>query len=316
MEGLTKNQNFLDTLHLIATEGLPAHPVLKTYLHAYNPADVLDLENGNLAQALCADCDLDWPYRTLLTCGGSESLYLPTQSGNSKLGPLRNWSTPNVGFTDTAGIYHRTCPGASHVCSKECYVHKFVRRYSHVLASQIATYELIELAIAHGRNLRLSPAPKAGSVTRGHVSGDLHSALYVHKLIEMISYYSKAQFYFYTRSWRVDDMVESILELSALPNCRVIFSTDREIADPREYVAPDGSRPYEGLNIPTAFYMSQPEDVQYMTGNELITFRNNRKIEQRSIKLTNGYIVPVCPPENGNKKHKQITCTKCGICTP
>ena len=316
MEGLTQNENFLDILNLVATEGLPAPPVLKVALHAFNTADVMDLENGNLATALCADCGINWPDRKLLTCNGSESVYLPTQSGNTKLVIIRNWSTHNVGFTDTAGIYRRTCPGASHLCSKECYVHNFVRRYSHVLASQIATYELIELAIAHNRNLRLSPAPKAGSVTRGHVSGDLHSSEYVCKLIEMVRYYSKAQFYFYTRSWRVDDMVQSILELSALPNCRVIFSTDREIADPREYVAPDGTRPYEGLNIPTAFYMSNSEDVQYMTGNELITFRNNRKTEQRSIKLTNGYIVPVCPPENGNKKHKQITCTKCGICTP
>ena len=111
-------------------------------------------------------------------------------------------------------------------------------------------------------------------------------------------------------------MVQSILELSSLPNCRVLFSTDREIPDPREYVAPDGTRPYEGLDIPTAFYMSNSEDVQYMTGEETIVFRNNRRTEQRSIKLANGAVDPVCPPENGKPEHKHIQCITCRICLP
>lgn len=250
-----------------------------------------------------------------MIASSTNTVHIKTQPGNKKLGKLKNWSTPNGGYTDGNGQYFCTCPGASSVCLNGCYVIQIIKRYNHVLDSQIQTHKLIQYAIKHGADLRLSPTPKSGSTTRGHVSGDLESSEYVNKLIEMVSHYSDCWFYFYTRSWRVDGMAEALTRLFHQPNVNLIFSTDKDMADPREYTAPNGSRPWESLKgMKTAYFIADLDDIDYMTGEELIAFRNNRRSDQRQIYFPSGKKVTVCPKENGNRHNQKVTCQTCRIC--
>lgn len=69
MEGLSPDsQDFMDILHLVAIDGLDTNAGLKQYTHIFALDDVIDYENGNALDAVCADCGISYDNRKTTPC--------------------------------------------------------------------------------------------------------------------------------------------------------------------------------------------------------------------------------------------------------
>lgn len=138
------------------------------------------------------------------------------------------------------------------------------------------------------------------SKVRIHVSGDFDSEVYIDKWIQIVQARPNTKFYFYTRSWRLPNLLPKIDELADCGNITAWFSCDKDTGEPplRE-------------NIGRAYMaVSDDEVIQYPT--EMV-FRVSRKT--RVVKWNNGSTV--CPVErvvNRTVDHSKITCANCKLC--
>ena len=215
---------------------------------------------------------------------------LHIQPKNYKLGNIWNISLPAV----------ETCGGLSAACAGpdgKCYVLKIYKRRPTVLKAHQNTYVGILEALENGDEFELPTKVKDGDVFRLHVAGDFFDSAYVYAWINLMVNNPNIQFFAYTRSWRMPEMVESLHALAALPNMELLLSVDRDTGYPNE-------DDWSGFR--TAFMMVTDDDAYLVKPDTHVVFRDNRHVV---LKQVNGNLV--CPTENGITK---TTCEKCKWC--
>lgn len=135
-------------------------------------------------------------------------------------------------------------------------------------------------------------------VMRIHVSGDFYSIEYIRKWAEIVRRSPRQQFFAYTRSWRVEEMLPELVKLGGLPNFQMWWSIDRETG-PAPLIR----------GVRRAYMAIDDVDAEHAPDDCDLVFRDN---PGTVMKKANG--VMVCPPENGVAIKNKITCSNCGIC--
>ena len=130
-------------------------------------------------------------------------------------------------------------------------------------------------------------------VVRIHVAGDVYSANYARKWVEICRCCPETTFYTYTRSWRIASIAPVLEELAALENVRLWYSADDDTGVPPEL--PEGVR--------VAWLMDR-QDGEMETVDLVFRVRKLRSEPAKRIGLS-----LVCPVENGSDKE-----TDCGTC--
>jgi len=215
---------------------------------------------------------------------------LHIQPKNYKLGNIWNISLPAV----------ETCGGLSAACAGpdgKCYVLKIYKRRPTVLKAHQNTYVGILEALENGEELELPTKVKDGDVFRLHVAGDFFDSAYVYAWMRLMTNNPNIQFFAYTRSWRMPEMVSSLHALAALPNMELLLSVDRDTGYPNAD---------DWYGFRTAFMMVTDDDANLVQPDTHVVFRDNRHV---ILKQVNGNLV--CPTENGITK---TTCEKCKWC--
>ena len=215
---------------------------------------------------------------------------LHIQPKNYKLGNIWNMSIPAV----------ETCGGLSAACAGpdgKCYVLKIYKRRPTVLKSHQNTYVGILEALENGDEFELPTKVKDGDVFRLHVAGDFFDSAYVYAWMRLMTNNPHIQFFAYTRSWRMPEMVASLNALAALPNMELLLSVDRDTGYPNAD---------DWYGFRTAFMMVTDDDADLVRPDTHVVFRDNRFA---ILKQVNGNLV--CPTENGITK---TTCEKCKWC--
>lgn len=141
--------------------------------------------------------------------------------GNIKIGPIPSFSLPS----------RFTCPGATKWCRENCYAARFERvrpncrlAYARNLMLTWHTWRFVRVL------LRKIPADLP--VLRIHVSGDFHSAAYIEAWHRIARQRPHTQFWAYTRSWAVPELLKPLEVLRALPNVHLWASIDPDMPDP------------------------------------------------------------------------------------
>lgn len=187
----------------------------------------------------------------------------PWGLGNSKLGPgVYTYSKTAV----------ETCPGATEHCISVC----FARRMG-------AHVDLLHRENTK-RGASLPPLPDDARLVRGHVGGDFDTATYILAWCRLATKRPEVQFWFYTRSWRVPQLLPFLEILRELPNVQVWASMDPD-CEP----APPGWR--------RAWMSTDPRGAGDLVG-------------KACYRTEDGIIAPVCPEEAGTKEN----CVACGYC--
>lgn len=190
----------------------------------------------------------------------------PWGRGNSKLGP---------------GVYTyskmpgriASCPGSTDHCEAVCYAKRITNPW--VLALWRANQE---------RGSELPPLPDDARLVRGHVSGDFDSVEYIEAWAALAEARPEVSFWFYTRSFRVPELLPALERLRALSNVQMWASMDAD-ADP----PPKGWR--------RAWLDSDPRATAV-------------RIAKYAYETEDGVVAPVCPEESGTKPN----CEACGYC--
>ena len=207
---------------------------------------------------------------------------------NTKLGyGIHTWSIPAKD----------TCPGRSHLCSDRCYAGRghFVRpAVDQLYRRNLEFSETEEFTNWLISGLRYH----AVRVMRIHVAGDFYSPEYIAKWDAIVARSPRTLFFVYTRSWRLDELLLPILQLSRQPNISVWFSIDRET----------GPAPLH-RGIRQAYMAVNDADAAAAPDHCDLVFRDR---PGSPLKNTNGILV--CPAENGVGGKMHHTCTSCGVC--
>lgn len=137
-------------------------------------------------------------------------------------------------------------------------------------------------------------------VLRIHASGDFYDAAYIRNWITILDGCPNTEFYAYTRSWRVPELLDPLIGLAQMPNMRMWWSTDPEIHM-------FGERPPRLPHTRVAWMQVNDEDQvpQYVN----VVFRTEKL--RKTVLITAGGKL-VCPVENGLEMH--TTCSECGVC--
>ena len=204
--------------------------------------------------------------------------------GNTKTGqPIALFNLPRID----------TCPGASALCIKHCYV-KRSNRFPQVSPSHKARFEATKQADFVDRMVH-DIKNSGKKIIRIHTAGDFFSAKYTADWVKIAKQNPEVAFYAYTRSWRCSDILRQLDRLRRLPNMQLWWSSDSETGSPPEgFVA----------------YMAVTDDDVPAFDTTLV-FRVQRKALCKTIGGVN-----VCPLESGRPELKErgLTCAKCRIC--
>ena len=209
---------------------------------------------------------------------------------NQKLGPLiHSWSLP-------AGT-EWSCPGESGICRARCYAKRghfqqrnvreaYLRNWDFAHTEGFVDWMIAALKVQFVRVMRI------------HVSGDYYDVDYVRKWVRVVKAARRVYFFAYTRSWRREDQLPELIQLSRLPNFQLFWSIDRETG-PAPLVR-GIKRAYMAIDDIDARHA--PDDCDLVFRDKPITV----------LKKANGVLV--CPPENGTHPQVKITCSTCGLC--
>lgn len=160
--------------------------------------------------------------------------------GNTKIGNIVSFSLPAI----------TTCPGRTPWCEKKCYAHRLEKRYPNVRNSYASNLEASKQE-DFVEKMNESLAKIKTNTVRLHVSGDFYSIEYIENWIKIIKANPDIQFYTYTKSWRIPDLLPYIVTLAQVENLVVFASTDD---DTKGETIPKGMREaYAGDNKPDKF---------------------------------------------------------------
>lgn len=185
-----------------------------------------------------------------------------------------------------------TCPGQSELCSTHCYA-KMGRFHFPAVEERLAWNYQQSLRTDFVSRMIAEIKRKGVLVVRLHCSGDLYSAEYALKWLEVMRQCPKVRFYLYSRSWRIEDIAPVLEQMAALRCCRVWFSVDCETGIP--------------ASIPPSVrlaYLQADEDEEPELLDLLFVVRRLKSYAKRvSLPM-------LCPHQAG----KQDNCGSCGTC--
>lgn len=186
-----------------------------------------------------------------------------------------------------------TCPGASALCIKHCYV-KRSNRFPQVKPSHQARYEA-SLRDDFVEKMVADVERSGKKIVRIHTSGDFYRQKYIADWVKIIRQTPSVAYYSYTRSWRINELRRNLDRLRRLPNMQLWWSSDKETGVP-----PEGR----------VMYMSV-EDSDVPGFEASLVFR----VKQDTVRTSVGGI-KVCPLDIGSPEDeaKKITCAECRIC--
>ena len=211
----------------------------------------------------------------------SKSLLFP---GNSRTGPqIALFNLPRVD----------TCPGATALCVKHCYV-KRTNRFPQVEPAHQARYEA-SLKDDFAQRMVEDIVRSRKKILLVHTSGDFYGEKYIADWINIVEQTPETAYYAYTRSWRHPRLMRQLDRLRRLPNMQLWWLSDRETGSPPEGVVA---------------YMSVDDSDIPEFGASLV-FRVKRDTVRTSIGGVN-----VCPLESGKPEsmERRITCDGCRMC--
>lgn len=138
--------------------------------------------------------------------------------GNSKLGERvytfsRLPGKPGGSYTDSG-----TCPGMTAACGSVCYAKNMFTNKN----------ALLDQFYRNTIDPDLSGLPEDAEIVRIHVSGDFDSVDYIESWIELVRERPEVRFFGYTRSWALQDLYGSLIELRDEPNVQLFASVDED----------------------------------------------------------------------------------------
>ena len=141
--------------------------------------------------------------------------------GNQKVGKVWTFSLPSL----------ITCPGASTWCQEHCYARRLER--FRVCCRQAY---LRNLTLSHEPDRLvqqvLAALPEDAQHMRIHVGGDFYGVDYIRAWLTICQARPNTQFWAYTRSWDVPELLQSLERLRVLPNVELFASTDTDMPLP------------------------------------------------------------------------------------
>jgi len=219
---------------------------------------------------------------------------------NAKLGAVWGWSIPAV----------TTCPGATSACLTSCYAKRgnfvFPAIQNFFRQNYEGSQEESFVEVMSGLILQ-----KQCRVFRIHISGDFYSKEYIEKWIQIVGNVNKrlgktgefCRFYFYTRSWRIKELLPALRRFAKMPHVYAWLSADRSSGVPAKVG-----------NARIAYMSASDEErmaiskISLAKGRPHLIFRSCRK----KTVLKKAGPVAVCPAENGQEK--KVTCDMCRLC--
>lgn len=127
--------------------------------------------------------------------------------GNLKLGP------DVYSYSKLAEL---TCPGSTPECRSICYAKRIEG-------------PLLEIYEINTNALVVPPPPKGAKWLRLHVSGDFDSVGYICQWIHIVNINPDIQFWAYTRSWRVPNLLQHLELLRTQKNIQLFASMDESV---------------------------------------------------------------------------------------
>jgi protein gp88 len=191
----------------------------------------------------------------------------PWGRGNSKLGP------GIYTYSKLPGRISGTCPGSSGECELICFAKKVVHNKP--------VWQLWADNTARGDEL--PPLPADAKTVRIHVSGDFDTQGYIASWIQLARSRPEVQFFGYTRSWRVKELLPLIDMLDEEPNVNIWASIDQSI----EEMPPGGFR------------------RAWIEGDPRLT-----KLTDMTYRTFDGQKAVVCPEQSGFMPN----CQTCKLC--
>lgn len=215
------------------------------------------------------------------------TVYLPDTRGVT----VSRWGRGNT-KTGMRGVYTYsrlpglaglggTCPGSTRYCRDICYANR-VQGTPAVWA--------VWAENAYHDAPPTDPLPSDAEMVRIHVGGDFDSVRYIEEWAMMAKAYPQVDFFGFTRSWRVAQLLPALEALRALPNVQLFASVDKDMA----ILPPEGWRRAWLADDPRLIDVDNP------------AFRGFAG----PIHDTNRDLVPVCPEELGRKEN----CQECNYC--
>lgn len=207
------------------------------------------------------------------------------QLGNSKLGEgIHTWGLPAI----------TSCPGRTATCESACYARS--GRYRFQAVQDRLAWNLEQALKPSFVSRMVAEIKKRGCIVlRVHCSGDFLSGEYAAKWLEIMQTCPRPRYYWYSRSWRCEEIRPYLEQMAALKCCKAWYSIDRETGVP-DYV-PKGVR---------LAYLQIQEDEQPELVDLYFKVRRLRKHKGRvPLRL-------VCPAEV--PKRGDTTCGSCRRC--
>jgi hypothetical protein len=216
---------------------------------------------------------------------------------NSRLGPaIHSFNLP---------AEPTICVGASPLCEFVCYAHAFHFRLQQA---------------RHQRNFERSQQDSFPDAIRGeirralirivriHCAGDFYDVAYVRKWARIARACPETGFFAYSRSWRIAEILATLIAFSRLPNVHLWLSEDR-----------DTGRPPVLPGVRRAYLLCQDESEAAVPVDADLVFRvplprrpGARNTYTRPAKRLNGVLV--CPKEQAIERRVALTCSSCRIC--
>ncbi len=187
-----------------------------------------------------------------------------------------------------------TCPGRSGLCERVCYAKAGRFRFPQVQERLAWCYEQSQMP-DFPEKMRDEIRKKGVLVVRLHVGGDFYDAEYARKWLEVFRRCPKTRFYFYTRSWRVEEVATVLEQMASLDRVRVWYSFDEETGRPEN--VPEGVR--------LAFLQETENGVEQAD----VLFRVRELRDKKECVP----LAMICPAEL-EKSSQGVNCGNCGHC--
>lgn len=191
--------------------------------------------------------------------------------GNTKLGMDGVYT-----YSRLPGRIGGTCPGSTLVCERICFARRVLPPVRDVWIRNRETERL------PGDE---DPLPSDAKVVRIHVSGDFSSVEYIEGWIALAARRPEVDFFTYSRSWRVPELLPSLGQFRFLPNVELFASMDCSIQE----TPPSGWR--------RAWIEGDPR-------------AEAERLGEHGYHAQDGASVYTCPEEVGRKAN----CQECGYC--
>lgn len=222
------------------------------------------------------------------------------REGNTKLGDgvIWTWSLPAIA----------TCHWATSACTRECYgLRGHYRRQSTRLSLYENLNQLMNQPLGWAERVLFEIDHHKVECVRIHVVGDFFADWYILLWETICEQRPDVRFYWYTRSWRGQDLVPHLKTLASLPNVQGWYSCDIDTGLPAPDLFPVGSP----NPVKVCWLLTMPGEKPPPGVDLVFRTQRLRKKPQKRISLA-----LICPQEQKEHDLGSIPCQTCGICLP